>query len=375
MKILLLAPHPFYTNRGTPIAVKLVCEGLASMGHTVDVLTYHEGAPVSLPGVIVHRINRPPFVRRVPIGPSWQKLICDLAMVREFRRMIRKTCYDVVHAVEESAFMAARSGLPFVFDMDSLMSRQILEKSILFWPAAKVFEWFERHALRRCVGVLAVCKALVEQAKKYQSNVCLLPDVAMAGDGPGPLPSVITEAKGLRFMYVGNLERYQGVDLMMEAFSRATEDRGDAVLLIVGGSPQQIEACRQKARNLAAKDRILFAGAVPVECLGRVLSYGDVLVSPRIKGDNTPMKLYSYLLSGKPVLATRLPMHTQVLDDDTALLVEPTATGMADGFRRLMDSKVLRENLGAAGRRLALGDYSLEAYQRRLQNFYQGITI
>lgn len=374
MKILLLAPHPFYTNRGTPIAVKLVCEGLTSMGHTVDVLTYHEGAPVSLPGVMVHRIHRPPFVRRVPIGPSWQKLICDLAMIREFRRMLRKTCYDVVHAVEESAFMAARCGVPFVFDMDSLMSRQILEKSPLFWPAAKVFEWLEHHALRRCVGVVAVCKALVEQARKYQSNVCLLPDVALDGNGQGALPPAITEAKGLRFMYVGNLERYQGVDLMLQAFNLASQDRKDAVLLVVGGSPQQIQAYQEKVKSLSASIRIHFAGAVPVECLGRVLTYADVLISPRIKGDNTPMKLYSYLLSGKPVLATRLPMHTQVLDDETALLVEPTTSAMADGLRRLMDSKTLRETLGDAGRRLALCDYSLAAYRQRLQNFYQGIT-
>lgn len=43
MRILLVAPHPFFTPRGTPMTVKLVCEALSGLGHTVDVLTYHEG--------------------------------------------------------------------------------------------------------------------------------------------------------------------------------------------------------------------------------------------------------------------------------------------------------------------------------------------
>ncbi len=36
MKILLLAPHPFYQERGTPIAVRLLAETLAEDGHTID---------------------------------------------------------------------------------------------------------------------------------------------------------------------------------------------------------------------------------------------------------------------------------------------------------------------------------------------------
>ncbi|MCI5160270.1 MAG: glycosyltransferase, partial [Candidatus Electrothrix sp. AUS1_2] len=54
MNILLLAPHPFYTNRGTPIAVKFLCEGLAALGHQLDVLTYHLGEDINLPGVTIH---------------------------------------------------------------------------------------------------------------------------------------------------------------------------------------------------------------------------------------------------------------------------------------------------------------------------------
>ena len=68
MRILLLAPHPFYQERGTPIAVNLLLQALSGLGYQVDVLTYPEGSEVSYPGVTLHRIRRPwrPAMPRPP---------------------------------------------------------------------------------------------------------------------------------------------------------------------------------------------------------------------------------------------------------------------------------------------------------------------
>ena len=111
-------------------------------------------------------------------------------------------------------------------------------------------------------------------------------------------------------------------------------------------------------------------GPRPLERLGHILAAADILVSPRCAGRNTPMKLYSYLQSGRPVLATRLPTHTQVLTDDTAQLVAPSAPAMADGLRRLLASPDLRTALGRAGRALAEREYGPESFRRRVAEFY-----
>jgi glycosyltransferase involved in cell wall biosynthesis len=374
MRILLLAPHPFFTQRGTPIAVRLVCEGLSRLGHIVDVLTYHEGENIDCPGVTIHRIDQPRFVRRVPIGPSWQKIVCDIALARRLRRMLRENRYDLIHAVEESAFLAARTGLPFVFDMDSLMSQQLVERSKLFWPASVIFKQLERGALCRCVGVLAVCESLAREARKHQSNVHVLPDVALAANGACALPELLIKTRGLRLMYVGNLQRYQGIDLMLEAFATIAPAYPDAVLVIVGGNPAQIAAYTRKAARSKVIDQVRFVGEIPIDALARTLSFSDILVSPRIKGENTPMKLYSYLMSGRPVLATRLPTHLQVVADEHAFLVEPTVEAMAKGMRALIDSPELRERLGTAGRALASRCYGLDSFRQRLEAFYQKIA-
>jgi len=111
-----------------------------------------------------------------------------------------------------------------------------------------------------------------------------------------------------------------------------------------------------------------------VEALGDCLLQATVLVSPRVRGTNTPMKVYSYLDSGRPVLATRLPTHTQVLDDEVALLVDPQPEPMAQGLVRLLQDEGLRERLAANARRFAQAEFTPEAFRRKLLAFYNAVA-
>ena len=88
MKILLLAPQPFFQARGTPIAVRLVLEFLSSRGHRVDALTYHEGSDVDIPNCRVVRIPRLPGIRDIRPGFSLKKILCDLVMLFVCARMM-----------------------------------------------------------------------------------------------------------------------------------------------------------------------------------------------------------------------------------------------------------------------------------------------
>lgn len=391
MKVLFLAPHPFYAPRGTPIADLALLEALSELGHRADVLSYHKGTDVTdVPRVRHYRARKPPLVKHVPIGPSWQKVLCDLNLYAEAKRLIREAGemgepYDVVHAVEETAFMAERLerrfGVPYVVDMDSLMSEQLTEKSRLLWLAAVGFRRLERRTIRRSAGVLAVCQSLADVALKYHptGNVALLPDIPHTGVATGSLPDALLTAQGpphgVRFMYVGNLEAYQGIDLLLDAFSRLKLDDINATLLIVGGREDHINAYSGEYRTLVTTGRLRFVGPLPIERLGLILRHADVLVSPRTQGLNTPMKLYSYLQSGKAVLATRLPTHTQVVDDTTAMLVAPEAAAMSKAMRQLAESAPRRERLGTAGRQLVEEHYSRAAFVERVRVFYEGLGL
>ncbi len=408
MRILFLAPHPFMADRGTPIAVGEALSVLSDLGHTVDVVTYHAGDGFEVKNVALHRIDRPRSVKKVPIGPSWQKAVCDVHLYRLAKGLLKQHTYDVIHAVEESAFMALRLGrkfdVPFVYDMDSQMSRQIREKSHWLAPAAFVFNRLERRTVRHACGVLAVCPELVDLTRRMDpnANVHLLPDVPLGiepskgeagadaaavtdsdpstavGTVPNtesnhksPLPDDILRPGGVKLMYVGNLEHYQGAGLMIDAFAQLGEI--DASLVLVGGQPEHIARYRAQAESLGCGARIRFAGPVAVSRLGEVLSFADVLVSPRTAGQNTPMKIYSYLEAGKPVLATALTTHTQVLTPDVAELVAPEAAAMARGMAALINDAPRRESIGTAGQAYVRREFSPTRFRERLQHFYESL--
>ena len=382
MKILLLAPHPFFSERGTPIAVRLAVEALCAMGHQVDLLTYHEGEDIEVAGMRLLRISAPPGVRNVPIGFSVKKLVCDLWLaIAAFRLMFRNR-YDVVHGVEESVFIAL-AARPFgkfrvVYDMDSLMADQIAEKWPKAGPVIPMLRWIERQAMSRADLVLPVCEAIAESARAATNpaRVHLLPDVAFSP------PDKLADAEDLRAhcklprplaLYVGNLEGYQGVGLAMEALAAVPEAQR-CNLVVIGGTPAMIDQHKKMAAALDLRDNVIFLGHRPIALLGSYLRQADILCSPRLKGVNTPMKIYSYMAAGRAILATDILSHTQVLNDECALLTAPTAAAMAEGFMRLSEDETLRNRLGEAAARRAIEEYGLDAFRARLRSAYAGLA-
>jgi glycosyltransferase involved in cell wall biosynthesis len=96
-----------------------------------------------------------------------------------------------------------------------------------------------------------------------------------------------------------------------------------------------------------------------------------VLVSPRLKGLNTPMKIYSYLDSGTAVLATRVRTHTQVLNDENAYLVEPEPLALGGGLADLLSDASLRERLARQAKAYVQREFTPEAAWRKLDTFYR----
>ena len=380
MKILLLAPHPFYQARGTPIAVDLVLRVLSGRGDRVEVVTFHEGEDVSYPGVTLHRIHAPPGVRGIRPGFSVKKLVCDgWLLVKAWGRM-RRFRPDMLHAVEESVFLARWLGkvyrVPYVYDMDSCLSRQLTDRRPVLRPLLPVFRWMEGRVIRGATAVLPVCPSLAETAASHgAARVVLLPDITLLEEGaPPPPPAAERQPAGLRVMYIGNLEPYQGVGLLLEAFARARQQIAGLHLTVIGGTPDNIARYRARAEELNLAGAAEFAGPRPVAELGACLAAADILVSPRTGGENTPMKIYSYLDSGKPVVATDLPTHTQVLHDGIAVLAPPEPDGFARALADLAGDQPRRRRLGKAARAYARDHHSFAAFSRTLGGLYDQLA-
>jgi glycosyltransferase involved in cell wall biosynthesis len=198
----------------------------------------------------------------------------------------------------------------------------------------------------------------------------------MGGDvdpTPGPGRDALRAQYGLRpdqpvVLYTGTFEQYQGLDLLVEASVLLRARVPDVAVLVVGGSPDQVTALSARAREAGAP--FVFTGQRPPVEIPHFVDACDVLVSPRISGTNTPLKIYSYLRSGRPIVATDLRTHTQALTPDTAVLVPPTAQGLADGLARVLTDRAAGAQVAAAARVLAQERYSRESYLTRTRRAY-----
>ncbi len=386
MKILLLAPQPFFQERGTPIAVKLLAETLGAQGHDVHLLVFAEGEDIPLTKVSLHRAWKIIGVSGIKPGLSLKKLLCDVSLFFKAISLLRKHKFDIVHAVEESVFMALVFkkifAVPYVCDMDSCMSVQILDKFPGLGFLQKIMQYLEKKAVSGSVGVMAVCNALADIATGYCPGkfTAVIEDISLLDNeqqGDEDLRKQLDIDDTVVFMYVGNLERYQGIDLLLQSFALACtqETEKKMSLVLLGGSEDDLLSYRKQINKQKLESKVFFCGPRPVSLLGFYLAQADILLSPRVQGGNTPMKIYSYLDSGKPVLATNLETHTQVLDGKIACLVNAKAEDMAEAMITLARDEQLGKRLAESARQRVQEEYSSLAFQRKLKSFYKQIAF
>src|SRR5690606_18125539 len=266
----------------------------------------HDGEDIHIPGLRLFRAGRPPGVDRVPIGISLEKLACDLWMIVAMVRLLRQHRYDVLHAVEEMVFPAALLhrffGARLVYDMDSSLSDQLTEKWTLLRPLRRMFEAIERRFIWRASLVLAVCEDLAAKVRPWlgDKRVIVLPDVPIPDSNETTVESFRAGGEGaLLGLYVGNLERYQGIDLLLQSLALLNETPPFR-MIVIGGTAKLVRHYEQLGRALDIPEgRLELVGARPVSQLGAYLRQADILVSPRTLGQNTPMKVYSYMQAGK----------------------------------------------------------------------------
>jgi len=384
MKILMIAPEPFFEPRGTPISVYQRLYALSRLGHNVDLLTYHVGLDVEIPGVRIQRIPNVFFIKEVKVGPSWAKAFLDILIFLKAIVLLSRGEYDVIHSHEEAAFMSVLLARAFrtrhLYDMHSSLPRQLEGHG---YPSrglvVKLFRNLERKTFLTCDALLAIGDDLERTVQRVSPETKLvklenLPIHVHSTDSTQDAVQELRRQLGLDstlpVVYTGTLESYQGLDLLLDSAVIVRQQRSDISFVVVGGKPKQVEYWKQEAEARQLSGCVHFSGAVlPAEVL-TYLGLAEILVSPRANGTSTPLKIYSYLWSGKPTVATNVHSHTQVLNEENAHLVPPDKDAFAAGILRLANDPALRKRIGRRAHQYASEMFDLSTYQSKLAQAY-----
>jgi glycosyltransferase involved in cell wall biosynthesis len=247
----------------------------------------------------------------------------------------------------------------------------------------------ERTILRSASQVIYVYPELRQTIERFapgrpDTTTALIYNSAVGGDLAGVEGKVlakrlatlrkdfnIPDGAGPVIVYTGTFEPYQGLELLVASMPAVLARYPQAVYVLVGGLPDQVAQVRGWAQAAGVEHAIRLPGRRPMEEMPLCMRLADVLVSPRSEGTNTPLKLFSYLAAGKPIVATAIHSNTQVLTPDVALLVPPTGDALAAGALQVLGDPAHAAQMAANGQIVAAQKYSFEALVRGVAAAYQ----
>jgi len=420
MRLLYLGSTDFPQPKARAIQIVNTCHALARAGAEVTLVVGRRGRPergLAAFGLAPHprlRFIGLPVLRIPPTSPPavlrrftrlWQaSYLLGLAVVAPRELLLGRP--DLVYARDlRTAALAggpahaagARLGFE-VHGLPSFEARSRAPRSNLAPTAAgrlrrleaKVFERADRIVtITECARQILLdsyglepskVRTIADGTRAFTPPPNTLPDAERGDQLPSPLQGGAGGGVGPptpAVYYLGQLYPWKGAGLLVEASARVSQAR----FVVVGGLPYgrgsdpEIAELADRARRLGTADRIEFRGYVPYGRVAQELSNASVVVlplpdEPAARYFTSPLKLFDYMASGAPIVASDLPSVREVLrQGDNALLVPPDdPAALAQAIERLLAEPALARRLGSQARQ-DVRAYTWDARASRLLEF------
>jgi glycosyltransferase involved in cell wall biosynthesis len=372
LRILMIAPTPYFSDRGCHVRIYEEARALMALGHQLRIVSYHLGR--DLEPVPVERIIAIPWYQKREAGPSWHKLYLDLLLLIKAVTTAFSFRPHLIHGhLHEGALVgwltAKLLRVPLVFDYQGSLTGESLNHGF-FKPNSVLQRLFK--AIEGGINRLAdlVVTSSTPGREELLNNGLSEKRVASFPDGVDTMvfrPMARNEARqqlGISndlplVVYLGLLNRYQGTDLLLEAAVILKERRCTFHLLLMGFPD---EAYRIKAEQLKLAGFVTFTGRVDYGAAPLLLSAGDLAVSPKLSATEANGKLLNYMACGLPTVCFDSPVNRELLGED-GIYAEP---GSAEDLARCIEQALLdHDDLRQRGKRLRLRAREEHSWKRR----------
>lgn len=386
LKILMLAPTPYFADRGCHVRIYEEAKALTKLGHEVCVVTYHLGR--DMPGIRVVRIPSIPWYKKLEAGPSWHKPYLDLLLLLKAYQTARSFRPDIIHAhLHEGAlvgFILKRLlCLPLLFDYQGSLSGESLnhgflsEKSLLHRLFVKIENGINR-------GADAIITSSGDGRRELINGFGIAPEkISTLIDGVDaaifkPYPrlqarhelGISEDAKVV--VYLGLFNQYQGLDLLLEAIPLVREKIPRAHFLLMGFPDDEY---RRKASRVNLDGVITFTGRVPYQSAPLFLSAGDLAVSPKLARTEANGKLFNYMACGLPTVAFESDINREILDECGVYAEYGSVDSLAGWIISVLNDCDLMTTLGRQSRERAVRVHSWEVRAAQLVGLYRNLLV
>lgn len=380
----MLAPTPFFSDRGCHVRIYEEARTLRSLGHEILVVTYHLGR--DMPDIATVRTPPIPWYSKREAGPSLHKLYLDLLLLFRAAMALPDFRPDIIHAhLHEGAFLGyllkKLSGVPLLFDYQGSLTGECIDHGF-FSPssfAARLFRWIERQINRSADRIITSSGAgaaglVTEWGIDVHKVVPLIDGVNTDVFCPGSQHD-IRAALGIStgtpvVAYLGLMNRYQGTDLLLDCIE-LLRSRGIKALFLIMGYPD--EFYRKEAEKRGLSGMIRFTGKVDYKDAPLMLRAADIAVTPKLSPSEANGKIFNYMACGLPTVAFDTPVNREALGDSGIYARYGDTVDLADKIISLLDDPEAGRSLAVQSRNRAVHEHSWDSRGNILVNIYNSL--
>lgn len=388
LRVLMVAPTSFFAHYGGHIRILEETRALQALGHEVTIVTYYKGEDV--PGLDIRRTAPLPWRTDYEVGSSRHKIAFDAYLMATAVRVARRVKPDIIHGhMHEGALMggvlARLTGRPLVFDFQGSLTGEMVDHGFVR-PDSLSFRLWRRIERLACNLPQAILVSSLRAGPLLQTEFGVrperiygLPDCVDLNHFD-PNRTSANEKATLRHIlgipldrpvvvYLGLLTDYQGTPHLLQAAAHLKASGRDVHFLVMG-FPNE-DHYQRLADGLGLADQVTFTGRVNYATdAPRLLSLGDVAVSPKFSATEGSGKVLNYMAMAQPIVAFDTPVHREYLADLGVYAPAGDATALAENIAALLDNPGRRQQLGAQLRQRAARRYSWTAAAQEIEEIY-----
>lgn len=381
---MMLAPTPFFADRGCHVRIFEEARALAAGGHEVEIVTYHLGR--DMPGIITRRTPRIPWYGKLEAGPSWHKPYLDILLFFKALAVAKQFKPDLIHAhLHEGAFVGILLkkllGIPLLFDCQGSLTGEIIDHGFVGKGsfAADMFGLLEGFINKSADAIITssspAADDLVQKWGVAGEKVTAVTD-GVNTDEFSPLDGTAIRKElgipeGVRLVaFLGVFNRYQGVDLLLDVV-KIIKERGCRAHFLLMGFPD--EKYRKLAASMGLEQMITFTGKIDYARAPAYLAAADVAVSPKLSLTEANGKLFNYMACNLPSLVFDTPVNREILGDTGIYADFGSADDFAAKLEKLLSDGERCKHAGTLARQRAVTEHSWHSRTDRLCLIYEAL--
>ena len=352
--------HPRYDIR---IFVK-ECVTLAGAGHSVSLIVADDMPDEIKFGVKIYSVGKPE-TRKDRMRNTPNKIYNKILELKP----------EFVHFHDPELLIMCRKlakhGVKVIYDVHEDLPKQVMSKhwipKTIRPVVSKIVEAIEKHCSQKFFGIVTATPIIAKRFSSYNSNnisVCNYPILSELNQ-----VNVSWESRDNSLCYIGSISKTRGIIPIVESLAKSK-------LKLELAGPFSGDVTLQNIMELKGHDKVDYLGIINrteiVQLLSRVKVGLVTLLPTPSYVESLPIKMFEYMVSGIPVIASDFPLWRDIIDRyQCGILVNPEDRGeIADASLELINNQTMAVAMGQRGREAVLGEFNWEKESCKLLAIY-----